>query len=174
MDSQPQKSPGSEEGIIKNWIIVGMNLISNHIETNRDSFLHLLPTVSVQYWKIYLDRQLSEDYCRRTSMKSCMCDTHGFTIWAHLLIWKKCSTTLWKYFFFYFASLLWWPIDLLKWFPETSGAKRYCTELSQGDRIKAEISELTFHSVRCEIKSAFPLTKYQFSPEKSHCNDESQ
>lgn len=77
-------------------------------------------------------------------------------------------------FFFYFASLLWWPIDLLKWFPETSGAKRYCTELSQGDRIKAEISELTFHSVRCEIKSAFPLTKYQFSPEKSHCNDESQ
>lgn len=99
MDSQPQKSPGSEEGIIKNWIIVGMNLISSHIETNRDSFLHLLPTVSVQYWKIYLDRQLSEDYCRRTSMKSCMCDTHGFTIWAHLLIWKKCSTTLWKYFF---------------------------------------------------------------------------
>lgn len=81
----------------------------------------------------------------------------------------------WKYFFFfYFARFLWWPTDLLKWFPETSGAQRYCTELSQGDRIKAEISELTFHSVRCEIKSAFPFTKDQFSPEKSHCNDESQ
>lgn len=39
-----QKSPGLEEGKIKDWKLPSMTLISNCIETHRESSLHLFPT----------------------------------------------------------------------------------------------------------------------------------
>lgn len=53
--------------------------------------------------------------------------------------------------------MLWWPIDLLSWFPETSGAHRY--DISHGDRIKAESFKLTFHSARFENNLYISLDK---------------
>lgn len=134
-------------------------------ETHRESFLYFSPRVSTQQWK-GLSRQIT---IRRRLLENLNKILHVRYLWIYLLriFWsEKHSTTLdWFlqhsdniFFFSYFASLLWWPIDLLKWIPETSGAHRYGTEPSPADRIKAKSSELMFHSIRSEIKRVFPLT----------------
>lgn len=83
-------------------------------------------------------------------------------LFEHIFSSEKCSNRSYDFYnavrviwFFYLAGLLWWPIDLLKWLPETSVVDRYGTEPSEGDRIKAESLEVTFHSARSENIGSF-------------------
>lgn len=43
------KIPGSEEGIIKDWILPGMTLTSDPVETHRENSLHLFPTKTLAF-----------------------------------------------------------------------------------------------------------------------------
>lgn len=133
-----------------------MTLTFHHVETHRESSLHLFPTKKLAF---STEKSIWTDNHQNTApeepQQNPACVIHEGLLFKHIIWSEKHFTTLdWilqhikNNTFPCFASLLWWPIDFLSWFPETAGAHRYDTKLSHGDRIKAESLKLTFHSVR--------------------------
>lgn len=91
------KSPGSGEGIIRDWIPPSMTLISHHIETHGESSLHLFPTkkkklVFSTEKSIWIDNH--QKTVAEEPQQNPACVITEDLLFEHIFSSEHCSTTL--------------------------------------------------------------------------------